>query len=442
MFNKINSSKKTFALSVVVIFAIMLILNFWTDYCADDYVYHFNFYTGEKITGLITLAQSLYKHYFALNGRLAPHLLVQIFMQMPKFVFNFINAAVFTGLLLLIERLYSNGKKKNTLLLLALFSAIWVFQPAFGQINLWLDGSCNYLWSVFFATMYLTVHIRNFEGKDLLNSLPKKIFFLVFSLYVGGYSENTCAAMIGTSFLLMLLTKFYKKRKVSIWYIIGWLLSVAGYIFMAMSPAGARNKLVTDLAMILKRFGEVNTKLLTIAPIWILWLVLMIVSLLTKRDKDRIILSSLFMICSLAASYIMVMSTYFADRSMASITVFMIIADFILLSEMTLPKIGNIAVCTASLALSLYTLIPGYFGVMSIHRLHIYMTENIETVEAAAEAGESEVYIPMIRSTSKYTALNGLGYLIEDPTDFPNYRFGRYYGGIYIYPNGEIIELE
>ena len=209
--NAWNHSRKLLYLFWAGAFGLMLLLNFLTHYYADDYVYMYSFLTGMRIENVFDIFPSMHKHYFTMNGRLTAHFFAQLFLMMPKFIFNIANALMFLAMLLLIDKLSNRENRTNCLFFALSFCAVWVFQPAFGQVNLWLDGSVNYLWSAVVALFFLTFYVNRLEGKRILLSIPKKIFFILFCFLAGGYSENTSAAIIAAAFLLMLLTWFWKR---------------------------------------------------------------------------------------------------------------------------------------------------------------------------------------------------------------------------------------
>ena len=131
---KLLSSRKAVVIVSALIFAFLFILNCFTPYQADDFVYHFRFDNSEPLTHIADIIPSMAAHARLLNGRLAAHSLVQLFELLPKPVFNFINAGMFMLLILLMER-YAFGSKaaSGALPILLPFCAVFVFMPAFGE---------------------------------------------------------------------------------------------------------------------------------------------------------------------------------------------------------------------------------------------------------------------------------------------------------------------
>lgn len=135
-----------------LVFLAMLALNCLTPYVADDYTFSFSYATGERLTGLWSVLQSQWYHYFHWSGRFLIKCLAQGFTVLPKIVFNLLNAAVYAGLGLVLHRLAIARKRHFEPAVLALiYLSLWMIAPVFGQTNLWMCGSVNYLWATFFC---------------------------------------------------------------------------------------------------------------------------------------------------------------------------------------------------------------------------------------------------------------------------------------------------
>lgn len=57
---------------------------------------------------------------------------------------------------------FAKQERENNLIALGIFACIWLLTPAFGQVMLWLDGACNYLWSLFFNLLFILPFVRLF----------------------------------------------------------------------------------------------------------------------------------------------------------------------------------------------------------------------------------------------------------------------------------------
>ena len=145
-----KKNRKSLYIVLMLIFLFMLLLNILTHFYADDYTYMNSFATGERISSIGDIFKSLVSHAKNMNGRLVAHFFVQLFLFLPVAFFKIINPLIFVLQIFIVVRLC--GKNKNDPLFFVLsFAFIWIFEPAFGQVNLWLDGACNYLWASVFV---------------------------------------------------------------------------------------------------------------------------------------------------------------------------------------------------------------------------------------------------------------------------------------------------
>lgn len=58
---------------IVLIYALVYALNYYTPLFADDYSYMYSFSTGERITSVTEIWESQKAHYHSLNGRSVTH---------------------------------------------------------------------------------------------------------------------------------------------------------------------------------------------------------------------------------------------------------------------------------------------------------------------------------------------------------------------------------
>lgn len=155
----------------IAIFLIMLYCNIHTSLLTDDYTYMFDFtyissseLSAHRISSLPQIIRSMAAHRIYMNGRVISHFFVQLFLLLPIWVFKLINPLVFSAEIFIIYKCSFNctASKSNFIRLLIpcfAFSCIWIFQPAFGQVNLWLDGAINYLWAAVISLIFIQGYI-------------------------------------------------------------------------------------------------------------------------------------------------------------------------------------------------------------------------------------------------------------------------------------------
>ena len=146
-------------------FAMMLLCNHWTHLIADDYRYCFSYADDTRIESIAQIFPSMAAHRQSMNGRVVPHFLVQLFLMLPKGVFDLVNSLFFVLLVWLLHTLAVGRGLPNPVLLTLLFFAFWAFQPDFGQVFLWLTGSVNYLWCGVFSLLWLLPLVKSFRDE-------------------------------------------------------------------------------------------------------------------------------------------------------------------------------------------------------------------------------------------------------------------------------------
>ena len=204
---KKDKTSLSFVFCTTVIFIFIFICNLLTDKCADDYGYFINFATKERITSFFEIFESMAAHAVKMNGRLVAHFLVQMFLLLPAGIFKVVNTIVFMMQIFIIYRISAEDNRKP-MLLLWIFGALWLYEPAFGQVNFWLDGSCNYLWSITAGLIFLYPFINKYiYDKNITNKFVKLIF-VIFSFFAGAFLENASASVIFISVLLLIAIKF------------------------------------------------------------------------------------------------------------------------------------------------------------------------------------------------------------------------------------------
>ena len=106
MYKKLSVENKT-CLNLILIFLIILVLNILTPIIADDFGYSLNL-DKERLRGLKDIINFQIVHYNYWGGRSIAHTLVQIFLYLPKGIFNILNSFCFTYLIYLIYKICKN----------------------------------------------------------------------------------------------------------------------------------------------------------------------------------------------------------------------------------------------------------------------------------------------------------------------------------------------
>ena len=191
-------------------------LDRWSFYFSDDYLYSYKFGTYEPILNLGDIWESQRDHYMNQNGRFIAHFVVQLFCGMWGIqIFQIFHSAMFVALCALTTRLFYKSWQAPILWYLNSAICFGIFMPStnmifFGNISCGI----NYLW-VAVATAYFFLVL---EQNQKENSLPKNILFFIFGFFCGSLQESFSIPIAGALGIYYLFN--LKKLKGSIAYLV------------------------------------------------------------------------------------------------------------------------------------------------------------------------------------------------------------------------------
>lgn len=410
---------------LALIGAVMLLLNVHTPLMMDDYDYSFSWSTGERLAGLSDIAASQAAHYRLWGGRSVVHALAQLFLYLGKPVFNIANTLMYLLLLLEIAMLARpKGARLSCATVLAAHAALFLFVPFFGTVFLWLDGACNYLWGTALALVPLLIAVSEREGGFFDGGFSRGVLAIVPCFLAGWTNENTACGVLAVCLLLLLWDKL-RGRRIRPWRIAAALAQLAGVLVMLLAPGnfaraseGASRSLVFELAY---RFGVVTLCVARYAH-WALALSAVLLAWKRKlpANVERL---CLLVVCALLCAYALVGSPQISDRSFTAVIVLAVSALLLLCREyMPGAAADRNAVCAALLLL---TVAGGGAALDRVCAHEQAWLAQVERMQAAADAGESEVTISSVPSDSRFT----MDITLEsDSSAWPNSTLGKYYG--------------
>ena len=412
------------------IFVWMLVCNVLTPYLVDDFNYMYSFATGERIRSVWDIFPSMAAHAQQINGRLVAHFLVQFSLMFPGWVFDIANAAIFTSLIRMLERIsMADEEHSNPWLILACFAGIWFSQLGFGNINLWQDGSVNYLWSYFFGFLYLYPFVKRFlHGTSGLRRGVMPLYFLL-ALMAGAYTEGASVAMIAVTGCLMLLQWYMEKKRPGKWQFCALALAVAGQITIYLAPAQwlkkAPGKGISGfLYNILRSLG----KCWDIRALIFLLAALLMIAWIIKVDRKRVLLALCLFVGAMAANFMMVFAISYPERAVGCVVVLLVAADAVLLQDLLKnAQWRSFAICVlmiAALALPERLIVGG----LDIYSTYVQDKANVQHILEQKAEGATEVSIPQINISTCYSGAADLRYVAGDPTIWPNNSMAKYYG--------------
>lgn len=429
LMERMNKSAKVLALFYCLLFCFIFICNVLTLKVADDFNYCFSWADKSRITSVSDIIPSMAAHANTMNGRLLAHFTAQFFLMLPDWLFDIVNTFVFVMQIPLIVRISKGDESQNNLLHIGVFCAMWAYELSFGQVNLWLDGACNYLWNVAVGLLFVQPYVIFFMNeKDNKMRMPK-VLFLLLAFIVGGWGESGSAAFIFIAAAVIGLACFWQHRKVPYIYLAGLVLAIAGYVSMYLAPAQATKGGEMSL---LSLCGGLFRCLWRLSDIWILvvaFAVLFFLNVRNQTEKNRLVLALIFFFGAMCANFILMFAVSYPERVVLSTTVLLIVADAILLQEIF--SRGNYRAVAISLLILLVTTTPIQilWGTYDIYKTYSIQRANIEYLTECAAVGTMDVELPVVHADTKYAAVFDLRYLsTEDPTTWPNNAMANYYG--------------
>ena len=418
----------------LLIFLVMLVLTSITPMLADDYTYCFSFADGARIENISQIIRSMRAHRLDYNGRVFSHGLVQLFLMLPKPVFNYCNAAVALFLILLSGQFF---RKENACaafmpeLLMTL--ALWCFVPDFGQVFLWLDGAINYLWALFLTVLFVGRFYGEYLGKEFCRPLWKEAAMLILSFFAGAYSESFSFVMLFIAFWLMLFTG--KQRKAFPLRLFAFFAAAcAGFLFLMLSPAeltGRTGEL--SLSAVARAFKYiVNTTWAELRILYCAYGVILGVytaELLTGRQEERDLRKLLFSLAAftggLGSTVIFSFAAYYPYRAMLATTYWTIAAGLTLLFDLRDGEKLTATLTGLCAVLFLYRFCVGVLDVAVTYKASLERERKIEEVIAS---GGDTVVLPRYITETEYSAAHGLDDISEGDNVWPNDSIADYYG--------------
>ncbi|EBP9905167.1 hypothetical protein AXK62_22975, partial [Salmonella enterica subsp. enterica] len=148
------SNKYIYFSVCVIFFSVIYVLNYYTPLQSDDY--------GYAILGY-NLEAHLH-HYLTWSGRIVADFISPTLLLINN---KFLIAAIQTlGVLLVLLLISKFDNKAKRLYILSVISIVFFLShPSFGQSNLWIVGSANYLWT---SVLYV------FVAKEVIGYVQNK----------------------------------------------------------------------------------------------------------------------------------------------------------------------------------------------------------------------------------------------------------------------------
>lgn len=341
-------------LALLACFALMLPLQLFTPMHSDDYAY-----THKGITWAAT-----WKHYTSWSGRLVADFLSSAVLgpRSHAFAATF-NTLAFVALIFLLwwlprfefsrpsystsafKRSSRSGKAVRACVLLLLL--YWLGNPALGEINFWIAGSANYVWTNALHLLFLGLFLREaLEVSAAQQPDPgrrwsaRSALTLLLAPIAGCTNENTSLTtllLMGLVCLHVLLVRHEGRWRVFNWKLPAYALAFAlGTAALLLAPGNAVrqqifikwNKLGWDDRALLHFTERVPLALHHLGLVLLTALVLLLIAQRVRpaqTGKHRV-LSWLFMLAATFSLAIMVASPVLPQRSLAGTQIYLLLA--------------------------------------------------------------------------------------------------------------------
>ncbi|EGI76042.1 DUF6056 family protein [Hylemonella gracilis] len=339
-------------MALLACFALMLPLQLFTPMHSDDYAY-----THKGITWAAT-----WKHYTSWSGRLvADFLSSAVLIARSHALAATVNTLAFVALIGLLWWLPRFELSRSTSFASArarrarpwksvhsfalLFLLYWLGNPALGEINFWLVGSANYVWTNVLHLLFLGLFMREaLEAPTNPHTRPgwsaRSVLTLMLAPIAGCTNENTSL----TSLLLMGLVGLYvlfvrDGGRWRVWH--GKLLALGlafalGVAALLLAPGNAVrqkiyilwNKLGWDERFLLHFTERVPLALHHLGLVLLAALVLLLIAqrLRTAAARPQVVMGGLFILAAVVSLAIMVASPVLPQRSLAGTLVYLLLA--------------------------------------------------------------------------------------------------------------------
>ena len=419
----------------MLVFFAMLVFNCLTPYVADDYTFSFSYATGERLTGLLSLLESQWYHYFHWSGRFIIKCLAQGFTMLPKGVFNLLNAAVYAGLGLLLHRLALGQRRRWAPAVLALiYLSLWMVSPVFGQTNLWMCGSFNYLWATFFCVVALIPYGLYFHAHTAF--APRRWLApvcLLAGLVAGWSSENTSAGLLAA---LVLCVSFFlwRDKKAPLWAWLGLLGALAGFALLILAPGNYnRQDTAADprspLTVLAVRFLTALDQLVSDGGLvlLVLFAILFCLLALQKPCAAGLFWPVVLFAAAMGANFAMILSPVYYDRSAHGVFAFLTAACAACAVQLDGKGVRN-ALTAGAAGLAMAAAVQFVWAGYDIASFYVMRQTREAAILASAAAGETDVVTYAIEPYTRWCAGWGLPDLRESPADWVCADTAKYYG--------------
>ena len=430
----------------VVLFALMLFLNYCTPYLNDDYIY-FNIFSedgigdfillsvkDQKVESISDIVESMKAHYNVMNGRIVIHSIVQLVLMYPKAVFNVLNSAAYVALMLLIyKHCKGNEKEDRAVLFVLICLAAWTFLPDFGKTVLWLTGSINYLWSSVFRLAVLLPFRLYADGREDKIPWLKAVVMTLLCAAAGATNENTSAAFIGVVVLFMIYCRCHG-RKIPFWSVTGLVGALCGFFFMVAAPGNSRRIGIGEEVgnSVLSRLTNIPGNMVLSLSVFVGAFAVCAVILYAydrENGNSKTGVALISMLGAFGAAAVMIASPQFPTRAWFGIYVYAMTAVGILVYRIMLSENLTRKLLLISVVFwSVWSLMSYTHTAQDMKKLHENTVKREAYIEEQKSLGNLDLELEKYYTTDKHAPSMDSSDVSEDPEHWRNITFSMHYG--------------
>ena len=210
----IKGKNKNTAIVFGVAFICMFFITAVCPYLSDDWRFKYIWYDFEphkinyRVESFNDIILSMKNYYNLSGGRVICHFLVFVFDNLPKIVFNILNAVIYCILGAQVYKAYRLIAKKeyDAKILLVIYMVIPFALPAFGDAAIWLSGSINYMWPTALLVFCINYIMEKYDKASIAYIIKCTLLVLMCSM-----TNEITGGMIFIALLCRLIVMDNKK---------------------------------------------------------------------------------------------------------------------------------------------------------------------------------------------------------------------------------------
>lgn len=442
---------------LIAVFIFMFVLNHYTAFVADDYIYQYVFEnrfptaSTRLLSNPLELFGSMANHWRLWGGRVTVHFFLQFAFLLGRDFFDVFNSIMFIVLGILIYLHVCGKKSLNIPLLITIFATVFLFVPQPGSTILWKSGSANYLWSSVLIMVMTLIFKKHLDDKNAIKDNNRnRILLLLYGLLIGCANENSGCALIVA---IIMFTVFYKIKYNNIpkWCYFALAGTVISYILLVVAPGnyirteemypGVNYGIPYLVEYTIKITRLTKEHIGTIVTVAIFTFILSI-----KKQKDlKAYISEygvqiIFLCFSFISVYSLVLSPAYPERCWMFAFVYLVIIIGLNLSKIEEGKYAVLIkklyiflmICLSFNAISAYN--EAYYDIKDTKAC---IDDHAEQIREQLKNGKMDVSVHSFpESVGKYNSFTYNGYLTFNPESWTNRWIAEYYGASSIVADG------